>query len=136
MTSALSLKSSAWCCDLQGGRRRHDGSLASERNERAPYEHPAGATSTQQYFFSILCCRTKHRKIVMKTALHVAVLCKAEGASVNAAVCHYKRARSALLLSRERSKFAKTTFDFWAPYKIGRNNVKAAPHGTTRCTRG
>jgi len=33
-------------------------------------------------------------------------------------------------------EFATQNFDFWAPYKIGRNDAKTVPNGAGRCRVG
>jgi len=52
-----------------------------------------------------------------ETASHGAVLCRAGGASVFAAVCHDKKARRSLLSSYERSSLQKQLSIFVLPTK-------------------
>jgi len=83
------------------------------------FEHYVGTitwTSYERSKFAIRCvdfwATCKIARNDDETASHGAVLCRAGGTNVFAAVCHGKRVRRALLSSYERSKFAKTAFDF------------------------
>jgi len=49
---------------------------------------------------------------------------------VKVAVCHDRRARSALALKYGRLKFVEQSVDFLAPDKIGQNGAETAPYVT------
>ena len=68
-----------------------------------------------------------------KRRLKLICVVHGEGTSVFIASCYNRRMFRANLSRCGRFSFVTQCVDFWAPYKIGRNYAKTAPHGAAPC---
>jgi len=78
---------------------------------------------------SIFGVLAKHRHFVAKTASYGAVLYSRGRGECGCRGVLTTRARNAFVTSYDRPKFVEQSFDFWAPYKIGRNLAEMRSYG-------
>jgi len=73
--------------------------------------------------------------MMLKRRRTVLILAGREGASVVVVVCYDRGVGRGVVSRYGRLKFATQNVDVCAPYKIGRNGAKMAPHVVVFCTR-
>jgi len=87
-------------------------------------------------YVSIFGCRAKKVEAMTKQRRMVLCIVDQNGASVVIIVCLTRRARSVVLSSYGRSKFATRCIYFWATCVIGRHYAETAPYVAVRWTAG